>query len=363
MSGSDPGFRVQSLLTATVELPSDRYSDGALQTQFFTSLKENLQVLPGVESVGVISRLPILQIWGNATLWALDSPPASRRDAETADQRSILPGYFETMEIPLVEGRALEDGDAADSAPVVVLTRRAAELVFADESAVGRQVAVDLGGDEASIFSVVGVVEDHQLSSLEEGVRPAIFFTHAQRPRARMRLAIATSVEPNALVKAVQDRVWELDGDIVLAEVQSMEAVVSSSISNPRYVTAIVVLFSLATTILAALGLYGVLSFSVNQRRHEIGIRLALGASGSNVLRLVVLRGMVLVAAGCVLGIFGAVGVSRLLEGMLFEVDPTDPVTYFGVTAAFVLVALGACLIPARRAQTVDPIQVMRRQG
>ena len=360
MSSVDPGFRVQNLLTATVSLPSHGYAEAERQTQFFESLEESIQALPGVESVGVVSRLPILQIWGNAPFWSVEQPPLSRRDAPTADQRTILPGYFETMGIPLVEGRVLEETDSAESPLVVVLSRRAAELIFHDESAVDRQVAVDMFGDEPSILSVVGVVENHQLSSLTGAVRPAVFFTHAQRPRATMRLAVATAVDPETLIRPVQERVWALDRDVVLGEAQSMEAVVSNSISNARYVTAIIGLFASVALALAALGVYGVLAFFVTQRLHEIGIRIALGASGGNILRLIVKRGIVLVGVGSVLGIVTAMGATRLFEGMLFQVSVTDPVTFAGVTGFFLLVALGACLLPAWRALTVDPVEAFR---
>ena len=360
MRSVDTGFRVENLLTATVSLPSKEYPEAELQTRFFESLKEGIEALPGVQSVGVVSRLPILQIWGNAPFWSLDQPPVTRRDAPTADQRTILPGYFETMGIPLVEGRVLEESDGADSPPVIVLTRRASEVIFNGESAVGRQVAVDMFGDEPSIFRVVGVVEDHQLTSLSGSVRPAVFFTHAQRPRATMRIAVATAVSPNTLIRPVQERIWALDRTIVLSEAQSMEAAVSNSISSTRYVTAILGLFASVALALAALGLYGVLAFFITQRVHEIGIRVALGASNGRILRLVVNRGVLLVGAGSTLGIAVALGTSRLLEGMLFQVSVTDPATFTGVTCFFLLVALGACLLPAWRALRVDPAEALR---
>jgi putative ABC transport system permease protein len=360
MSGVDPGFRVENVLTATVSLPSDEYSEAELQTQFFESLKDGIQALPGVQSVGLVSRLPILQIWGNAAFWSVEEPPVTRRDASTADQRTILPGYFESMGIPLVEGRVLEETDGADSTPVIVLTRRAAELIFEDESAVGRLVAVDMFGDEPSIFTVVGVVENHQLTSLSGGVRPAVFFTQGQRPRGTMRLAVATAVDPDNLIRPVQEQVWALDRDVMLSEAQSMEAAVSNSISTARYVTAIIGLFASVAFALAALGLYGVLAFFVTQRLHEIGIRVALGASGGNVLRLIVNRGILLVGVGSLLGMGTAMGATRLLEGLLFQVSVTDPATFAGVTGFFLLVSLGACLLPAWRALRVDPVDAFR---
>ena len=175
-----------------------------------------------------------------------------------------------------------------------------------------------------------------------------------------MRLAVATAVDPNTLIKPVQERIWALDRDVVLSEAQSMEAAVSNSISSTRYVTAIIGLFASVAFALAALGLYGVLAFFVTQRVHEIGIRVALGASGGSVLRLILHRGIVLVGVGSVLGVAVALGATRLLEGMLFEVSVTDPATFAWVTGFFLLVALGACLLPARRALKVDPVEAFR---
>ena len=175
-----------------------------------------------------------------------------------------------------------------------------------------------------------------------------------------MRIAVATAVSPNTLIKPVQERIWALDRTIVLSEAQSMEAAVSNSISSTRYVTAILGLFASVALALAALGLYGVLAFFISQRVHEIGIRVALGASNGRILRLVVNRGVLLVGAGSTLGIAVALGTSRLLEGMLFQVSVTDPATFTGVTCFFLLVALGACLLPAWRALRVDPAEAFR---
>jgi len=362
LQGVDPGYRVENLLTATVSLPNDDYAEGALRVMFFKGLKEEIEALPGVESVGLVSHLPIIQTAGNVAIWAPERPSATNRDAPWADRRIILPGYFGTMDIPRVEGRFFEESDAEGAPPVIILTRRTAELVFPEERAVGRQVAVDMGGDEGALFEVVGVVENHQLSSLSGRVRPAMFFPHAQMATNTLRLAVATGVDPNTLIRPIQERIWETDRDIVLSDTQTMEAAVSNSISSARSVTAILGMFASVAIALAALGLYGVLAFFVTKRVHEIGIRVALGASGGNVLRLVITRGMILVGIGSILGIAGALGATRLVDDMLFQVTATDPATYVGVTGIFLLVALGACVLPAWRAIRVDPVEAFRAE-
>jgi putative ABC transport system permease protein len=362
LRGVDPGFRVENILTATVSLPGDRYGEAELQTQFFHALKEGIESLPGVESAGLVNRLPILHPSGNVAVWAPERPPETNQDAPWADRRIVLPGYFETMDIPLVEGRYLNDLDVEGSPPAIVLSRRTVELVFPDESPLGRTVAVDIGEADPGLFQVVGVVEDHQLSSLSGNPRPAMFFTHAQWPMSTMRLAVATATDAAGLTRPVQDRLWELDRNIVLSSPATMEDALSGSIADVRSVTTVLGIFALVAVALAALGLYGVLAFFVTRRVHEIGIRVALGASGANVLKMVVTRGMLLVAAGSILGIAGAFGVSRLVEQMLFQVTATDPGTYLGVTGFFALVALGACILPAWKATRVDPVEAFRAE-
>jgi putative ABC transport system permease protein len=362
LRGIDPGFRVENILTATVALPQDGYQEPERRVQFFKTLEENIEALPGVESVGMVTHIPLVHTSGNVAIWAPERPPETNQDAPWADRRIINPGYFEAMEIPLVEGRFFNDTDVDGSPPVIILSRETADRIYPEESPIGRQAAVDVGADEPGLFEVVGVVENHQLSSLRGRVRPAMFFPEAQAARSMLRLAVATGVNPTTLVRPVQERIWELDRNVVLSDARSMEDAVSASIANVRSITTILGMFAFVAIALAALGLYGVLAFFVTKRVHEIGIRVALGASGKNVLRLVLSRGMVLVGVGAALGIAGAIGATRLVEGMLFQISATDPVTYVGVTGFFVLIALGACLLPAWKALKIDPVEAFRNE-
>jgi putative ABC transport system permease protein len=349
LRGVDPGFRVERLLTATVSLPTDRYSDPERRVQFFEELKAGIEALPGVESVGLVSRLPILQPAGNYAIWNPEHPPEGDAGPPWADRRVILPGYLETMGIRLIEGRGPEESDVAGSSPVIVLSKRTAD------------VAVDMGRDEPGLFEVVGVVADHRGSSLAGGVRPAMFFPYAQLPVSTMRLAVAAT-DPLSLVRPIQARLWELDRNVLLGDARTMEDAVSGSVSGARSVTTVLSAFAAVAVALAALGLYGVLAYFVSRRMHEIGIRVALGATAGNVLRLVVTRGLTLVATGLVLGIGGAFGATRLVKGMLFQTSGTDPLTFAGVTGFFFVVALGACLLPAWKALRVDPVEAFRAE-
>jgi putative ABC transport system permease protein len=362
LRGVDPGFRVDHLLTATVALPNDRLNEAEERIQFFESFKESIEGLAGVEAVALVNRLPILQTAGNVAIWAPERPPETNTSTPWADLRVVLPGYFETMEIPIVEGRPLQNTDVAESPPVIVLSRRTVELVFPEENVIGRQVAVDMGSDEPGYFEVVGVVEDHQLSSLSGETRPAMFFPYAQMPMSIMSVAVVTPGDPLTLVRPVQQRLWELDDNIVLSEPQTMGDAVANSISGARSITAVLGMFAVVALALAALGLYGVLAYFVSRRVHEIGIRVALGASGGNVLRLVVSRGMLLVGIGLILGIVGSLGAARLVEDMLFQISALDPTTYVGVSVFFLLLGLGACLIPGWRAVRVDPVDAFRTE-
>jgi len=363
LRGVDPGFRVENLLTATVSLPSDTYQEDDLRIQFFQGLRERIQALPGVNTVGMIDRLPILQTAGNVAIWDPESPPETFRDALTADRRIVMPGFFSTMEIPMVEGRSLEASDVAGSHRVIILNRTIAEALFPEHSALGRRVEVDLEfleWDEPAVFEVVGVVEDYQLSSLGGAPRPAMFFPFAQQSSRTMRVAVGTPTAPADLIRPIQECIWELDRNIVLSNPQTMADVVSDSVANTRSVTAVLGLFAVVALALAALGLHGVLAFYVAQRAHEIGIRVALGAGRAQVLRLVLTRGMTLVGVGVVLGTIAAFGATRLVGGMLFQISTTDPASFAGAAGFFLVVALAACLLPAWKALKVNPLEALR---
>jgi predicted permease len=358
----DPGYRVEDILTARITLPGEKYPDAERRTQFFSELKGGIEALPGVQSVGVVSHIPILNRAGNVAIWAPERPPDANTRAPWADRRLVLPGYFETMKIPLLEGRYFDERDAAGSQSVIILTRRTVELVFPDEPALGRQVAVDVGSDEPGYFEVVGIVEDAQLNSLGGSRRSAMYFPYAQISSGNMGLVVATAVPPQSLARPIQERLWEMDRDIVLSAPRTMEDVVSNSIGSLRAVSGVLGVFAIVAMALAALGLYGVLAFLVNKRVREIGIRVAMGATAGRVMRLVLSRGMALVLVGVLLGIGGALAASRFVESMLFQTSARDPWTYAGVTMLFLVVALGACVLPGWRATRVSPVEAFRAE-
>jgi putative ABC transport system permease protein len=267
------------------------------------------------------------------------------------------------MGIPLLEGRTLDAGDAAGGHRVIVLNRTAAEQLFPDHSALGRTVEVDLSfleWDEPAVFEVVGVVEDYALTAIGGSPRRAIFFPLAQQATDAMDLAVATNIDPESLVRPIQESIWELDRNIVLSNPQTMADVVSNSVAATRSIATVLVLFAVVALALAALGLHGVLAFFVSQRAHEIGIRVALGAGRAQVLRLVLTRGLTLVGLGVILGSAVAIAATRQVEGMLFQITTTDPVSFAGAACFLVAVAITACLLPAWRALRVNPLEALR---
>jgi putative ABC transport system permease protein len=245
---------------------------------------------------------------------------------------------------------------------VIILSQASADTVFPGENALGRQVAVDLGGDEPALFEVVGIAEDHHLTSLGTRVRLAMFFSYYQRTSSRMQVAVRVRTEPTSLLRPIQERLWELDRDIPLADARTMEGVLDSSVSSSRAITTVLGMFAAVALFLAAMGLYGVLAYYVSRRVREVGIRVAMGATGRRILELVLRRGMALVVVGLALGVVGAVGATRLMEDLLFQTDATDPGTFAAVGAFFLVTALLACLLPAIRAVRIDPAEAFRRE-
>jgi putative ABC transport system permease protein len=362
LAGVDPGFRPEGLLTAEVSLPPSKYQDGDGRLRFFTDLAEEVAALPGVESVGMIDRVPIRNPGNNVAIWAPERPPVSNAEAHFAFQRIVTPGYFETMGVSLLAGRGFDDTDVAGGPPVIILNQTSADTIFSGGSAIGRQVAVDLGGDEPAIFEVVGVVADQRLTSLRRAARLAMFFPYEQRRAYTMSLLVRTGQDPASLIRPIQERLWAQDREIPLSGAETMTRSLASSISGSRAMATMLGMFSGVALLLAAVGLYGVLAYFVTKRVHEIGIRVAMGASAGRVVRLILSRGMGLVAAGVVMGFGGALAAGRLMEDFLFQTTVTDPLTYGGVGIFFATVALLACSIPAWRAVRVDPMMAFRAE-
>jgi putative ABC transport system permease protein len=281
---------------------------------------------------------------------------------QTSYVRTIMPGYFETMGIPLLAGRSLDATDTSEAPMVMVINETMAESLFPDENPIGLEVVID--ADEAVAFQVVGLVGDVRMGSLASDPRSAMYLSYYANRQSRMGIALRTEGDAAALAPAVRSTVHQLDPNIPVTEFDTMESIIanSSTVSSSRMVTRSLGLFAAVALLLATVGLYGVLAHYVSQRSHEIGVRVALGAQGANVLKMILGRGMILVGIGLILGIAGAIGGVRFLEQQLYGVEQTDPLTFVSVSAFFVIVATIACLLPAWRATRVDPIIALQAE-
>jgi predicted permease len=360
LTGVDPGFRTANLLTAEIRLPGNEYEERERRIQFYTGLVEEVGAIPGVEDVALINQLPIRDPGNNTYVYAAESPPLESDEPTLAFNRTVLPGYFEAMGVPLRSGRDIEASDVEGSPEVIVISEAMADSLFPGQNALGRQVVVDFG--EAVTFEVVGVVADVRMTSLRSAPRLTMYSSYRQVPYYTMRIAVRTSIDPGSVAGPLRSAVWSQDRNIPVADLATMEQVMSRSLAGSRTIAIALATFAAVALLLATIGLYGVLAYYVTRRHHEIGIRVALGAEATDIVELVLKRGFALTAAGIVVGLLGAFGATRLLSEMLYNTEPTDPMTFAAVSVFFALVAIVACLMPAWRALRVDPLIALQSE-
>ena len=346
----DPGFEPANVLTAEIELPREGYPERDARIQFFTELVDAVRAIPGVGSAGVINALPIREPRNVFHAYPARDPDQDR----SVFLRSVMPGYFRTMRVPVVAGRDVERTDAGDAPGVVVISERLAETFFPNQDPLGEVLTLDYF-DEPRTVEVVGVVGDVRVSGLDASPGLTMYVPYYQTPYFAMRLAVRTTSEPATALSAVRDAVWRLDGDIPVAGVTTMQRVVTNSVSDRKTVAVSLLLYAVLPLIMAAIGLYAVLSYYVTQRFREIGIHMALGASGTDVTKMILRRGIGLVTLGIAVGIVGALGATRLIQQMLFGVGPTDVATFVVISILVASVAVVASLVPTWRAVRVNP--------
>jgi putative ABC transport system permease protein len=350
----DPGFNPDRLLVFSVGLPPS--ASPAQQDAFYLQVQERLQSVPGVQSVGAVSRLPLAG--GNSSRTFMI---AGSDQGHSADMRVSTPSYFQAMGIPLLKGRNLSQQDSQSSVQVAVVNETLARTVFSGQDPIGKYIT-DFGPALARL-QIVGVIGNVRHQGLETAPRAEVYlpFGEAHWPSVFMVVRSKTS-DPLALTSAVQAAVWSVDKDVPLANLRSMQDVIANSVARRRFTMLLLAIFAGLAMLLAAVGLYGVMSYTVSQRTHEIGIRMALGAQKPDVLKLVVSQGMSLVALGLALGVVASVAATRLMSGLLFGVSATDPMVFGMVVALLASVALAANYVPARRATKVDPMVALRHQ-
>jgi putative ABC transport system permease protein len=357
------GFEPRQVLTACVELPERAYPTPERRLAFQRELIERIQALPGVQSAGIISRLPLSggNIGGLLEIEGLPAPEFKPGgDMRAAGIRSVSPDYFRAIGIPLRQGRALASTDRETSQPVAVINEAMARKYWPNEKAVGRRVKPTIL--DLPWLEIVGVVGDVRHQGLDQRPDPELYVPMAQSPPSQVNLVLRIVSEPAPLAASIRSIVSDLDSDQPVYRLLSMEKLVTDASAAPRFRTVLLSAFGGLALLLAAVGIYGVMSFSVAQRTQEIGIRMALGAQRRDVLRLIVRQGARLVAAGGAIGIVATLGLTRLLRGFLYEVTPTDPVALILVAAVLAAIGIFACWLPARWAARVDPMETLRHE-
>jgi putative ABC transport system permease protein len=353
------GFRPDRLLTMRVSLPTSQYADSSALRSFMTHLISRLESLPGIARAAATMALPPT-ITTMAPYVAGDQPMVAIGERPVGQWSGVTPGYFETMGIPLIEGRLFTGRDDERAPLVVIVSLNCARRVWPGQSPIGKKLLV---GRFPGFAEVVGVAGDVKNNGLANEPLPAMYTPYAQRPWAAMQFALRVEGgDPLALANAVRAAVLEIDRDLPITRVETMDAALSDSVATARLMTALLIVFAIVALVMAAAGLYGVISYTVAQRTQEIGVRVALGAEPRSVIRLIAVDGLKLTAIGMAIGTGASLAAGRALRSVLFAVSPADPATYAAVLAIFAATACAALVVPARRALAVDPLVALRAE-
>jgi putative ABC transport system permease protein len=356
---SNIGFNPENVLTMTIVVPAAKYTDANKQVSFFDQLKERVQSLPGVSGVGTIDNLPLQG--GNTTRVNVEGDPIPPPGQEIeANFRVVSESYFQTLGVPIIAGRMFDERDKADAPGVVIIGKSVADKVFAGRNPIGRRLSYTSAQSTPDL--IVGVVGDVNINGLDTAIRPVFYYSYRQAPSPGTSLVVRTNGDPTALAAAIRNETRTLEPEVAIFNVRAMEELINTSPAAfmRRFPALIISIFAGVALLLASIGIYGVVSYSVSQQTHHIGVRMALGAQTSDILKMVLKQGLTLALAGIAVGVVAALGLMRLLRSLLFEVQTTDAATFASVVSALFVVALFACYLPARRATKVDPLVALR---
>lgn len=353
-----PGFDPKNVLVADIFLSPLKYADDSKRAAFLDAVLERLRALPGVESAGSTTNLPLA---GGSMVFAfvMDGQPQGHGQTASANFRAVSPRYHSLMRIPLRRGRYLDDRDRPGSSDVAVINEAMARQFWPGEDPIGRRIRIARQGEPAW-REIVGIVGNIRHGGLHQEPSPEMYVPYTQQAWRFLRLAVRTTGDPAALAPALRKSVWAVDRDQPVSRVRTMDDVVAASMGETRFYSLLLGIFAMLALGLASVGIYGVMSYAVAARTREIGIRLALGAQRQSIFRLVLARGARLTALGIVLGLTGALAATRGIEKLLYGVQPTDALTFASVATVLAVVALLACWLPARRATRVDPAITLR---
>ena len=361
----DPGFRPDHVLTVSIPLPASRYPEAAQEAGFFQRLLARVRELPGVRAAGAVTDVPLFG--GSSTGFDVEGRPlAAPNERPMTDFRSATPDYFRTMGIDLAAGRAFTTNDNADAPPVALINETLARRYFGKENPIGKRIGLSRPIDWREI---VGVVHDVRNYGLASEVKPECYLPYLQNipdylagSASWMVMVVRTEADPLGYVAAIKEAVQKIDKDQPIASIKPMTAYLAQSVAQRRFNMLLLAIFAGLALLLAAVGIYGVISYSVAQRQREVGIRMALGARPGHVLLLIVRQGMRPALLGLVAGIFAAAVLTRYMRSLLFQVSTNDPVVFIGVALVLALVAAVACFLPARRAAYLDPVVTLRSE-
>ena len=349
----NPGFSVENRLMAELALPEQKYKERAQVEGFYNQLRQNIATVPGVEAVELCQVVPFSGGGGGAPFTVEGVP---EEQSKVGWLRSSTPGYFAAMGMPIVKGRAFESSDTETSLPVAIVDEKLAQMNSAQGDLVGKRIQIGGG----PWLTIVGIVPNVKNRKLDEDAWPYIYRPFSQWTRRQTMLVVRTSIDPSTIVGSLRQEVKKLDPELPLANINTIQGAIDRSLVTTRLTNSLLAGFAATALLLALTGIYGVMSLNVANRRNELGIRLALGAQKSNVLRMILGQGLRLAAIGVGLGLLASVAFTRLLKGLLFGIDASDPLTFVFIAMLLVGVALLACWIPARRATKVDPLVALR---
>ena len=358
----DPGFNAENTISMNLALVVSRYPTATKQIAFFQDVNRRVSALPGVQSAGLISSVPLSGgvYAGGFSIEGRTS--ASENEELVSDRRMISPDYFEALGVRLRSGRGFSAQDDQTSQGVAIISESLARRFIPGEEPLGKRIK--LGGRDSTRpwLVIVGIIGDVHDRALESDARPCIYVPYPQFPTASMTVVVRGLSDPKPLISAIREEVWAVDKDQPVTDIKTMDQFVETSIASRKFNALLFAMFAGLALVLATVGVYGVISYSLSQRVQEIGIRMALGAQPSNVVRLVLGQGMVLVVMGVALGLGASMALTRVMTSLLFGVSATDPGTFVLVSFLLILIATLAGYIPARRAAKVDPMVALRSE-
>jgi putative ABC transport system permease protein len=360
---ADLGFQPNHVLSLQAFLPPDRYpeTNSAKRRQFVEEVEKRLSALPGVRSAGTINFLPLSGFWGTSSFLLRGQALPKNGQAPEADNRIVTPGYLQTMDIPLLRGRAFTNADRSDAVQVAMINRTMARQFFAGKDPIGQEL--NLGSaDKPDWWQIVGVTGDVKAFGQDQPTHADIYRPFDQLPFPLVAFTLRTNTDPASMVKSAEQAMWSVDPNLPVLKAIPMDLLASQTLAVRRASSALISAFAVLALVLACIGIYGVMAYAVTQRRQEIGVRMALGARRGDVLRLMMGLGLRLTLSGVVIGLAGAFVLTRLMTSLLFEVNAMNPLIFSIAAMVLIAVAMAACYLPSRRAASIEPMRALRTE-